>query len=261
VADTGQTRKEQREASRAARAEAEAARARQRRRLWQLGGALALAAAVVVALVVAFGGGDEPRERRAGESLPGQIEANERFAGIPQDGITIGDPKAPVTLVEYADLQCPFCRDYTANVLPTLVSQYVATGKLRMVFRNVAFIGTDSVRGAQMAAAAGLQGKLWQYVDVFYANQGEENGGYVTDEFLRKVGAAVKGLDVDRAMDDRGVASVQDQLNKAQAEWQLSGSTGTPSFQIGRTGRPLETLEVEALEPSAFTEQIDRLLE
>jgi protein-disulfide isomerase len=239
VAETGQTRKEQREAARAARAEAEAARARQRRRLWQLGGALALAAAIVVALVVAFGAGDERRARRAGESLPGQFEANRRYAGIPQKGIALGDPDAPVTLVEFADLQCPFCRDYSTGVLPALVAEYVRTGKVRMVFRNVAFIGTDSVRGAQMAAAAGLQGKLWEFVDIFYANQGAENDGYVTDEFLRNVGGAVKGLDVERAFEDRGLAKVQDELNEAQAEWQSYGLGGTPSFVMGPTGGEL----------------------
>jgi protein-disulfide isomerase len=261
VADTGQTRKEQRTAARAERAQAEAARARQRRRLWQLGGALGLAAVVVVAIVLAFGGGGSSKPKlKAGEQIPGQIEANARFAGIPQSDLTLGNPKAQLTMVEFADLQCPFCREYTVNVMPTLVANYVRTGKLKMIFRNVAFIGTDSTRAAQMAAAAGLQNKLWDYIDIFYNNQGEENSGYVTDAFLRKVGSGVNGLDVNKAMNDRGIAAVTTQLNKAQTEWQTNGFTGTPSFLLGPTGTTLKPLQIQSLTAGAFTSAIDKAL-
>lgn len=259
MADSTETRKERRATARAERDRAaEAARSRRRQRIWLLGGALALAAIIVVAIALATGGDDRKALRR-GETIAGQTEANARFAGIPQRGIAVGEPRAPVTLVEFADLQCPFCRDYTLQVMPTLVD-YVRDGKLRMQFRNVAFIGTDSARGAQMAAAAGLQNKMWEFIDIFYANQGTENGGYVTDDFLRDVGAGVEGLDVDRAMDDRGLPEVQRQLDEAQVEWQTAGFTGTPSFLIGRTGETLEAFEIRSFDPGEFTARIDELL-
>jgi protein-disulfide isomerase len=242
MADSTETRKERRATARADRDRAaEAARKKQRQRMWVLGGALALVAAIVVVIALASGGDDTP-ERRAGESVPGQIETNARYAGIPQRGIALGNPRAPLTLVEFADLQCPFCAQYSTGVVPALVDKYVRSGDLRMEFRNVAFLGTDSVRGAQMVAAAGLQGKLWQYVDLFYVNQGEENSGYVTDEFLRRIGRAVRGLDVERAMNDRGTASVQRELNEAQIEWQSGGFTGTPAFLLGPTGGRMEAV-------------------
>lgn len=260
MADSTETRKERRASARAERDRAaEAASARQRQRLWVLGGALALVAAIVVVIVLASGGDDTPALKR-GEQVPGQAEATALFAGVPQRGITLGDPRAPVTLVEFADLQCPYCRDYTRGVMPTLVSQYVRTGRLRMVFRNVSFIGTDSARGAQMAGAAALQNGMWQYVDIFYANQGAENSGYVTDDFLRRIGSGVRGLDVDRAMNDRGLPAVQRELNEAQTEWQSNGFTGTPSFLVGPTGGTLEALEIQALQPGEFTAAIDRAL-
>jgi protein-disulfide isomerase len=259
MADSTDTRKERRAAARAERDRAaEAARQKQRQRIWLLGGALALAVVIVVAIALATGGDDTPEVRR-GETIAGQIEANERFAGIPQDGIAVGDPRAPVTLVEFADLQCPFCRDYTLAVMPTLVD-YVRDGRLRMEFRNVAFLGTDSARGAQMAAAAGRQDKLWQFIDIFYANQGAENSGYVTDDFLRRVGGGVEGLDVDRAMDDRGLPAVQRELDDAQTEWQTAGFTGTPSFLVGPTGGTLDALEITSFDPGTFTGAIDRVL-
>ncbi len=261
---SGQTRSERRAAARAERDRAAAARARQRQRLWILGGVLALAAVIVVIIAVAAGGGDDATDRpalQAGESLPGQVEANQRFTGIPQRGITLGDPRAPVTMVEFADLQCPFCRQYTERVLPTLVADYVRSGKVKMVFRNVVIIDQDSHLAAEMAAAAGLQNKLWEYVDIFYANQGDERSGYVTDVFLEKIGRAVRGLDVDKAMADRKLPKVQTQLAQAQAEMQLAGVTGTPSFLLGPTGGRLEAVAVQSLEPGPFRDAIDAALE
>ena len=76
------------------------------------------------------------------------------LAGIPQSGIYLGNPAAPVPLVEFADLQCPFCREYTLQTLPQLVQDYVRTGKVRMEFRNLSFLGKDSVTAGRAAAAA-----------------------------------------------------------------------------------------------------------
>lgn len=250
MADSSDTRKERRATARAERDRvAEAARTR-RQRLWILGGVLALAVVVVAVIAVAGSGGDNKPARRAGEIIPGQIETNARFAGIPQRGITIGNPNAPVTIVEFADLQCPFCRNYSTTVMPAIVDRYVRPGKLKMEFRNVSFIGNDSLRGAQMAAAASLQNKLWEYVDLFYINQEEENSGYVTDEFLTRIGRAVRGLDVQQAMDDRSLPSVQRALTEAQTEWTVAGFSGTPSFLIGPTGGRLEAMLSQGVAPS-----------
>jgi len=236
MAESTETRKERRATARAERDRAAAARARQRQRLWILGGVLALAAVIVVIIAIASGGSDNKTPaKKAGEILPGQVETNARFAGIPQSGITVGFPDAPLTLVEFADLQCPFCRAYTTDVMPTIVNKYVRTHKLRMEFRNVAFIGNDSLTAAQMAAAVGRQNKLWQFVDLFYYNQGEENSGYVTPAFLTKIGKAVRGLDVQRALRDSSLPSIQRQLTAAQTAWTVAGFNGTPSFLLGPT--------------------------
>lgn len=243
MADTTETRKERRATARAERDRAAAARARQRQRLWILGGVLVLAAVIVVIIAVANGGGgSKTPTKRAGEILPGQIETNARFAGIPQTGITVGFPDAPLTLVEFADLQCPYCRAYTMDVMPTIVDKYVRTHKLRMQFRNVSFIGNDSLTAAQMAAGAGMQNKLWQFVDLFYYNQGEENSGYVTPEFLTKIGTAVRGLDVQTALRDRSLPSIQRQLTEATTAWTVAGFNGTPSFLLGPTNGKKESV-------------------
>jgi protein-disulfide isomerase len=261
MADSTDTRKERRATARAERERAaEAARARQRQRLWVIGGALALAAVIVAVIAIASGGGSGKPRLRAGESVPGQIESNALFAGIPQNGITLGNPRAPVTLVEFADLQCPFCREYTEQSLSTLVTSYVRPGKVKMIFRTMYILGTDSQRAAQMAGAAALQNRLWPFIDIFYANQGDEKTGYVTDDFLRKIGSGVRGLDVARAMNDRGLPSVQTMINDAQTQFQTAGFQGTPSFLLGPTGGRLDALNITSLGPAQFQLAIERAL-
>lgn len=260
MADSTETRKERRATARAERDRAaQAARARQRQRLWILGGAVALAVVVVAIIAIASSGGGKKR-LQAGEKVPGQKETAALFAGIPQRGIQLGDPRAPVTMIEFADLQCPYCRQYTEQSLATLVNTYVRPGKVTMFFRNVSFLGTDSARAAQMAGAASLQNKLWPFIDLFYTNQQEENTGYVTDDFLRRIGSGVAGLDVTRAMNDRGLPVVQRMMDDAQTQWQSNGFSGTPSFMIGPTGGRLEALDPKTLGPEAFTPAIDKLL-
>jgi protein-disulfide isomerase len=254
------TRKEARAQARAEREaheHAEAARQRRNRRLWQLGGVLALAAAVVsVLILVSRTGNGQPAQ---GEKVDQVAAVNARFAGIPQSGITVGDPRAPVTLVEFADLQCPFCRQFAGGVLPRLIDRYVRPGKLRIEFRNLAFIGPDSRTAAQTAAGAAAQNRLWQFVDLFYANQGQENTGYVTDGFLRKVAGGVRGLDVARAMRDATGTRAAAQLNQAQTLATRNGVNSTPSFLVGRTGGTLRKLDFTTLSPGSFTAPIDGL--
>jgi protein-disulfide isomerase len=224
------------------------ARERRTRRLWQLGAAVATAAAVVIIAIVVSSAG---REKVASPTI---------FSGIPQQGIALGDPKARVTMTEFADLQCPFCRKYTATVLPTLVREYVRTGKVRMVFQDIAFLGDDSVKAGRAAAAAGAQGKLWQFIDAFYADQGDENSGYVTDGFIRDVAQKVPGLDVNRLMADRGKPFTFQQIAQARAQGHQRGVETTPSFFLQRAGGAPEKLNFSDFSPGSFRGPIDDAL-
>jgi protein-disulfide isomerase len=257
--DTRQERRRRAREQRLAQERAARERERRHRRLWQVGAVLVVAAAVVGVLIAVSQGGGQ-RKLKAGQPVPGAATTRALFSGIPQHGIALGSPNAPVTLVEFADLQCPFCRLYTENVLPTLVARYVRTGKVRIVFRNLAFIGPDSVAAAQMAAAAGQQDRLWQFVDLFYANQQEENSGYVTDSFLRQIASNVPGLDVAQAMRARSNPAVQAQLQAASALAGRYGIHSTPSFLLGRRGQPRQPMQYGSLSPDAFTGPIDKAL-
>ena len=198
---TKKERRDQARQERVAREQAEAARTARRRRFTRLGAVLG-AAVVVVAILVAVsssgGGSTASTSSSASSSAPvaGAQASQSLLNGIPQKGLTLGNANAPVRVLEFADLQCPFCRDYTTGVMPGLVQKYVRTGKVRMEFHALAFIGPDSVRAARVAEAAGRQNKLWNVADLAYHNQGKENSGWATDAKLRSIAAAVPGLDV-----------------------------------------------------------------
>ncbi len=220
-----------------------------------------VAAAIAIALVAASlvsargdGGGNGDGQVTGGADVEALLE------GIPQAGAVIGEDDAPVTLVEYADLQCPFCAQWSQQTFPELVSDYVRDGRLRIEFRGVTFIGPESEDALRAALAAGEQGKFWNVADLVYTNQGPENGGWVTDDFLRAVGAAVPGLDVDRMMEDRSSTAVTASIDKTSVEAQSSGVTGTPTFLLGETGGDLNRLEVSSLAPDEFHAAIDDLL-
>ena len=150
--------------------------------------------------------------------------------------MSLAAPGAPVTIVEYADYQCPYCAQWATDVFPAVVDEYVRPGKVRMVFQGVAILGEDSVTALQAAVSAGIQDKQWNVGELLYHNQGAENSGWVTDDLLRDIGASVPGLDVDAMMDGRESAEVADAMGEAQADAQAAGITGTPSFEITKRG-------------------------
>jgi protein-disulfide isomerase len=262
-----QTRQQRREAARAARVEAEraqAAAAQRRRRLITLGGVLAAAAVVVVVAILVSGGGDNASDRpqaaqTSSGAIPGQKESAEMLAGIPQKGIYLGKADAPVRLVEFADLQCPICREYSLQSLPQLVQDYVRTGKVRMEFRNLSFLGPDSITAGRAAAAAAQQNKLWNFADVFYYNQGEENSGYVTQDFIDRIN---KAAGVDSAEADAFAKSdaSQEPLGAANTMANQLGVNATPTILVGKRGGELKAVDADATDVAAYKSAIDAVL-
>jgi protein-disulfide isomerase len=181
------------------------------------------------------------------------------LAGIPQHGAALGRPSAPVTLVESADFQCPFCAQFDLKTLPVLVDEYVRQGTLRIVLRPIAFIGPDSALGARAALAAGLQNRFWDLAQLLFANQAQENTGWLSNDRIRVLAARIPGLDLERFQ--RGVDSsrVSELADHAANDAATIGLNSTPSFEIGATKGPLSFPEVQSLEPSAFRPVIERL--
>lgn len=259
------SRKEQKEQARQERlaAEQQASAAASRGRRMKIIGVVVGGAVIVViaAVLISLGGSSS-----GGGTVKGASEVDARFKGVPQSGITVGNPKAPVTLVEYADLKCPICKEFTLGAFPTIFDKYIKTGKVKMEFRNQSFVGEqsapgDSRRAAEFTAAAGLQNKLWNVAELYYVNQKDELTAYATDAWLRKIGSAVTGLDVDKAMASRKDPRVVSQLAQAEQMFSDAGFTGTPSFQVGKSGGTLSELTYSTInKPDEFVAAIDGLL-
>jgi protein-disulfide isomerase len=132
--------------------------------------------------------------------------------------------------------------------------------KLNIEFRNLSFIGPDSVRAGLAAGGAEQQNKLWDFVDLMYLNQGEENTGYVTDAYVHRLLAAVPGLDVVRAERTSRSPHAAAMLAAANAAANVNGIDGTPSFLISRAGGPLRVFQPGSLTAGPFARELDSLL-
>jgi protein-disulfide isomerase len=230
-----------------------------RRRLYQLG-ALLVSVLAVGAVAIAVLTSGSTSQLAPGKPVPGASRTLALFAGIPQRGLELGAPRAPVTLTEFGDLQCPLCAGFAMEALPTIVSRYVRTGRVRLLFRSLDLIGNDSLLAARMAAAVGEQNHLWEFIDLMYNNQGAENSSYVTDRYLQALAGAIPGVDVNQALQARGSATVQAQIEQAAkqaAGWHIEG---TPSFLLSRAGLPTHVFVPADLSSASFTGALDHEL-
>jgi protein-disulfide isomerase len=201
---------------------------------------LAVVVAVVLGVVLTGRSSDgRPAAPAVGSlrgALSGAADVEALFRGIPQRGTTLGPPRAPVTMVEYVDAQCPYCRAFETVVLPDLVRRYVRRGTLRIELRMWAFIGPDSARGQAAVLAAGNQSHAFDYLALLYRQQGAENTGWLDEDLVTQVAASIPRLRVQRLLDERASSAVAAAAGEVAALAQEDGVTGTPSVLVGKTG-------------------------
>lgn len=230
-------------------------------------GAAVLVGLVVVGVVLAFvltGGSSEadvPARGSLENSLPGAADVEESLRGIPQSGNVLGSPDAPATLVEYVDLQCPFCQQFESSVMPTLITRYVRDGRLKVDTRIVAFIGPDSERGRNAALAAGRQNKLFNFTQLLYLNQGPENSGWLDDDLVARAAASIPGLDVPQVLDERDSGAVGDEADTVDEQAAADNVRGTPTILVGKTGEDPQVVTLaEATDEQSVIDAIEAAL-
>lgn len=184
------SRTKQKEEARARRLAEERARtekSRRDRRLRMVGGVVVLAIAIAAVLVAVSSGSNSNNLEK------GLLKGNQRNAavttvdnllnGVPQSGATLGNPNAPVTMDYYGDLECPICQEFTLQGgLSPLIANEVRQGKVKIVYKafETATRDPNVFKDQQVAAlAAGMQKKFWNFAELFYHEQGEEDTGYV----------------------------------------------------------------------------------
>ena len=160
-----------------------------------------------------------------------------RAGSVPAIGnaVILGDPDAPVTIIEYGDFQCPFCGRFFAQTEPLIIDKYVKTGKVKFVYKDYAFLGPESVAASEAAKCAADQGKFWEYHNALYREEQkdglEHNGNLNRGLFLRF--AKELGMDEGQFASCVDTGKYKSAVEAENTEAVAYGVNGTPAFFVG----------------------------
>jgi protein-disulfide isomerase len=223
-----------------------------------LGSVAAVATVTVGVDALVLTGCSNTANRPSSTARPGPVQVSRmasqvgvQLAGIPQRGNTLGDPKAPLTLSFFGDLQCPYCRRFTLQALPSLIERYVRSGRVKIEYHSLETATRDRqiFTTQQLAAlAAGRQNKMWNFIELFYREQGREDSGYVTEHFLQELAQQLSGLNLPSWMAARSKKSLLNTLREDARTASRAGLASTPSFLVSRErGNTPDAAAIEAL--------------
>jgi protein-disulfide isomerase len=254
----------------AAKAEREAleqahAAAARRARLVRLGLGVIVAVVVVAVLVVissSSGGGKKPSAK------PSNIQATAVSAllnGVQQSGTTLGNPTAKVTVTEFGDLQCPICAEFAQGAESELISKDIRAGQVKLVYRSLQTATQDPVAFLTQQAdayAAGAQNRAFNYIELFYNEQGAEGSGYVTQSYLEGLAKQVAGLNYAKWLAASTSSTYTNAVKADEESAATSGFDSTPTLVVTgpkRSASPIEgdvdyaTLEaaIKSVSPTA----------
>lgn len=207
-----------------------------RRRVW-LAGLAAMAVLGLLAAVSLASGHPGVNSVRAGSPGSGagvdplmqaRLAAMRRMSGDP---LALGPVNAPVLVAEWGDFQCPLCRAFAVDTEPALVRRYADSGRMRLEWHDLAYLGPESVLAARAARAAGRQHKFWEFHDALYRDQRPENSGALTETTLTATARSLR-LNVEQFAGDLADPAIAAQVDRDQREGARLGITRVPSFLI-----------------------------
>jgi len=143
----------------------------------------------------------------------------------------LGDPQAPITLIEFGDYQCHFCNVHFHNTEHRLLENFIKTGKVKMIFKDFTIIGPDSVNAAHGTHCANDQGKFWEYHDILYSNWTGENNGWASSDNLLRFAQEIE-LDIDQWSDCMIDEKYSQIISDSSKDARELGITGTPAFFV-----------------------------
>jgi protein-disulfide isomerase len=227
---------------------------------------LAIVIAIVLGVVLSGGGGGgggggvvtsadlqglpSTGSQSSASALPGAAEANNLFKGIPQNDQVVGDPKAPIEMLMFIDVQCPVCQNYEVSYLPTIVQKYIRTGKVQLQLKPWAFLGAQSTTGRLGVIAAAKQNKGFEYAKVLYDNQGPEESGWLTGKEMAAIAASVNGLNLSQWRDDVNSSASQSVANDVDKLATQMKVQGTPTIFVGCKRGKLQDVTTPAAAPT-----------
>jgi protein-disulfide isomerase len=207
-------------------------RNRKRQRLMLIGGAVVLAVAVVGAVIFLTRPDDDDGASDLALTIPPP-----RDASVPTDGRTLGNPDAPLTIVEYADFQCPACGQFATTVEDQLIADYIVTGQAKLVFHDFPFLddrsdNKESDNASEAAFCAQDQGQFWAYHDMLFYNQSGENDGAFARDRLIEMARSVEGIDVDQFTTCIDGDEFEDAVQDNYQATIDAGVQSTPTFEM-----------------------------
>jgi protein-disulfide isomerase len=217
------------------------------------------AAVIVVVVVIAAGSGSNSSGTTSSATTSSTTAPIATFVGVPQRGDTLGDPKAPATLIVFEDPQCPYCRSWSLETLPTVVRDYIRTGRVKLVYRGIEIIGPNSQKGLRAIYAAAKQNKLWNLAEALYRLQGGENSGWITDAVIREA-AKSAGADPAAVLAASSSSSVKAALSQAAREASADKVPGTPTFFLQKPPGLPQAVQVTGLDPTTFDAELSQAL-
>jgi len=187
----------------------------------------AIIGVIVVAIVVGIAASYSPSSETVNLDMGRTHGTISTAMGSP----ILGDPSAPITIVEFGDYQCERCYEWFHETKPTIVRDYIDTGKANLVFVDLAFLGKDSIPASMATYCAEDQGMYWEYHDLLYNSQESIDGGWANSERLKAFAFSL-GFDIElfESCLDSGKYSKRVQYNIQQAR--ENGVKGTPGFFI-----------------------------
>jgi protein-disulfide isomerase len=189
--------------------------------------ALAIAAILIATAILGFGAGGSPSQKQIDQ------EVTALLAGIPQQGTTLGSQDAPVTLRMFADLECPTVQRFVESYLPSILSDWVRTGTVKLEYRS---LKTDTVDEGiffsqeEAARAAGRQNRMWNFALTFVRQQGQHFTEYANDAFLVHIASQVPELSMGQWNRDRRDISLFKPIALNVHSAHTRGLRYTPSF-------------------------------
>ena len=143
----------------------------------------------------------------------------------------LGDLNAPLTMVEFGDYQCTFCKKFFHETEESIITNYVETGKVKILFKDFIVVGDDSVSAANAAHCANDQKMFWQYHSTLYNNWDGEGTGWASSERLHEFGAMI-GLDMDEFSECMSKLKWKELVDSSQVDGITLGVTATPTFFV-----------------------------
>ena len=214
--------------------------------------------ALVVAIVVSTNGGHKGNTKiNASTKAAALRTVKSELAGIPQSGNVLGNPNAPITLVEYGDLVCPICRDFAVTTEPQIIKTLVKTGKAKLEYRGFETAsqtanGSEYVATQVAARSAGLQNREWTYILLMYREQPQTLNGqpaeevsYITPKYLQDLAAQVPGLNLIKWQSHLADVTLANDVTTDGQAALASGAQGTPAVTV--TGPKGSALDQESI--------------